>query len=541
MNGYKTTRYMVRMSFLSIGFLLLTYSVGAQDFVVEHDTFRLDSKAYAEPFSRWTMKRAVKYHDRYFLAFENRPLYFDFWNNVNRLLSISLNDNTVEDVGYPVPRGYNDDIFVRHDTLFISAYLRDNDFFYDEKSRTWKERGKLSDLLYEDEEFEVYKYDMGEWGCYTWFVDRKTREQFLFFTGVTRINRVNGIFYLTGSDVRILENPRTGILCTPPISYSADIRERDQDFLMALSAWAKNNRELSEDFKDPIRDCFAFQWDTVGYDLFGFDMSKDTFIHTAFQVDGQLYLVVSAPQNSFIARLHANRLDLVLDFHEKYDFFQHSNGFRGINVAENRCLMPFTRAVNECGFVEIEGRHLRIAHIFCNQDSLPYVGRDGFEETFAFLDQHLDSLHFRDVLEFENSLGLPSAVADMSGRNRYLGDTCDNPEKCTWKEFVRVVDSALAFHIWYCFSNQDSIVQGVYIEWDDAESFTPIDDRKSRCLYRLSKERYRQISEALLPFFNRKMGGKYVKDKEKYVWETSSRYLMMQEPKGDLRILFYPK
>lgn len=538
---------MFRKFFPSLLFLLLAFSVGAQDFVVEHDTFRLDSKAYAGPLSRWTMKGAVKYHDRYFVVFVDQPLYLDAWNRGNQLLSISLKDNTVENIGHPIPRGNYDDIFVRHDTLFMSTYLHDNDYFFDEKSRTWKETGKLSNLLYEDEEFEVYKYNMGEWGQYTWFVDRKTREQFLFLTSVTRINRVNGIYYLTGGSVRTLEDPRTGIRCTPQLSYAIDIGERDGEFLKAVYALSTDSItpqgwKIPVCPKDSIHVRFAFQRDTVKYYDFKFDESKDTSISGAFQVDGQLFLLVSAPRNTYIARLQDNRLDPVLDFHEEYDLFRIHNCFRGINEAENSVLMPFGRAVNECGFVEIEGRHVRVAQILCNQDSMPYVGRDGFEETFTFLNQHLDSLHFRDVLNFENSLGLQSAMTDMSGRNMYLGDTCNNPEKYTWKVFTRVVDSVLAFHIWYCFSNKDSIVEGVFVEWDEARSFTPNYDMKKRDLYDdLAKERYRQISETLVPFFNQELGGANVKKKRKYVWETANRHLMMQEPKYDLRILFRTK
>jgi len=61
------------------------------------------------------------------------------------------------------------DLYIKNDTVFTTEYYDQDTFYLDEKNSRWIKTKKGIDLFYEDENYEVYSLDFGEWGSATWF------------------------------------------------------------------------------------------------------------------------------------------------------------------------------------------------------------------------------------------------------------------------------------------------------------------------------------------------------------------------------------
>jgi len=70
------------------------------------------------------------------------------------------------------------DLYVKNDTIFTKEYNNKNTFYLEKNE--WIETKKGVDLFYEDNNYNVYSLDFGEWGGVTWFEDKKTNKQYEF-------------------------------------------------------------------------------------------------------------------------------------------------------------------------------------------------------------------------------------------------------------------------------------------------------------------------------------------------------------------------
>lgn len=503
-------------------------------FVVTHDTVRIDAKAFTDPLSTLSLRKAVKLHGFYYVLLSENSIYFS--EDSNHFLRISTDFSKIEYLEYPqkLSSPY-DDLFVRHDTLFIHDYYGlDHHYFFNENTLKWDSIPWLSDQLYEDDDYKVYYIDNGEFGDYSWFEDKHSGKQYLFPTNLERINRIGSSFYLTtAGSIRKLDNPAAGIPCDENIQYNNGIHDKDL-YSIAIQMNKGPNHDIHR-CNDAFQTILEYRWAEQGW----WDMAsyKDNLFEGAFQFKGSLYTIVRDPQHSYIARLDNNRLTLVKDLTECYDLFQYSNCYRGKNSSESSFLKPFSRSNNEYGIIDIDGNQVHIVHIFHNQDSLPYLGKDFFEETFSYVYNHLESLHYRDVLAFEQSLCAPFKTTRMAGRNAYFQKELNVPKNYEMEIFTKVIDSILTIHTWYCYSLSDSLVKGVFFEWEKTKNYTPISWKIDESRSKQAEFKYPLIYQELTSFFNTETELKGSPSKNCIQWKTKPYRLEMYKPDYNLRIL----
>jgi len=489
---------MNRLKLLAV-FLIMSFPSYAQQFVLVEDTVRINAADYISPISDFEMKWAAKYHGFYFCIFEDQQVY-DHWIRRNRLLVISEDGKDIAEVSLPkdFQGSYYGDLFVRHDTLYLSPYHYRNEqggYYFDMDTWQWESVEVVSNVIYDDDQYSVACVDIGEWGEYTWFIDKKVSYV------DTRYNtpQVSSDFWDSSTSVTVkpnnpefIETHRQYIL---PGKLSRIIKKDDVyyfirgnkvDTLISLEGKTKVC-EMGYKYEDAASDKFEFLSNLRGLrnvepipTLFHFtgredknywgDKKYDTMFSNAFMTNGNIYYLVNTKEKTFIAQLEDGKLLNRFDFGHRYHFFQWHDCFRGDNPAPNQCFEQFEENKNSYGVLEIKDTLIHICHIIHNQDSLPHIGTDNIEPLLQFLLNNFDHLHLSSLDSVEKAL-----QATCQGEFKDLAN-CYYPDEYQTGEYERysyytVVDSEKTLSVAYCVHRGDSVVRGAFFEWIETNNY----------------------------------------------------------------------
>ena len=82
------------------------------------------------------------------------------------------------------------------------------------EQEAWEDATEYRDVVYEDEDYRVYCRDMAYSPDHTWFLDKRTGNQYVFPAAAGQVLRFGGYFYFTDlARFRGLADPKVGILC----------------------------------------------------------------------------------------------------------------------------------------------------------------------------------------------------------------------------------------------------------------------------------------------------------------------------------------
>lgn len=472
------------------------HSARAQQFKVVEDTIRINAADYISPISDFEMKWAAKYHGYYFCIFKDTQIY-DHWIWKNRLLVIAEDGKNIVEVSLPkdFQGNYYGDLFVRHDTLYLSPYhLRDEQggYYFDMDAWQWIPVEMVSNVIYDDDQYSVAVVDMGEWGAYTWFIDKTVSHidvlhstpqistdiwensssvtikpahpgieefpsQFIMPGKLSRIIKKDNVYYfIRGSKVDTLISLAGKVqLCEEGYTYE-DASDDENAFLSII--YRAGGLKVA-----PISTIFHFtgREDT---DNFWGEKTYDTVFSDAFLTNGDLYYLMNTKKKTYIAQLEDGKLLNKFDFGHLYRFFRWHDCFRGENPAPNQCFKQFRENKNSYGLLEIKDTLIHICHIIHNQDSLPHIGTDNIEPLLQFLLKNLDHLTLSQTDSVENAL-----QATCQGEFRELANDYFPKSTQTNKygklSYYTVVDSKITLSVDYCVHKSDSVVKGVFFEW----------------------------------------------------------------------------
>lgn len=453
-------------------FLVITCSTNAQQFKLIEDTIRINASDFISPVSRFIMKWAVKYHEYYFCIFEDYPIYCE-WNPKNRLLVISENGMDIVEMSLPedFQKEIHGDLFVRHDTLYLKPTHTDNKqmgYYFDIDTREWILVNDVSNIIYEDEQYKVAVVDIGEWGHYTWFIEKQSNQknvEYIMPEMLSRIIKKDSAFYFIqggGVDTLISLNGKAK-LCDSNQTYEAAVKNK-RNFLDALQGVIFCNIEF-------IPNLFHF----IGRDEDSWgNVSYDTLCINAFLTDN-IYYLLNTDKKTFIAQYEDGKLQEKFDFGCRYQFFRVHDCFRGTNLAPNQCFKQFEENINSYGVLEIKDTLIHICHIIHNQDSLPHIGKDNIEPLLQYLLSHLDNLTLPQIDSVEKVL-----QATCHGEIKTL--TCGSyfPPKIQTDEFRQIsylttVDKKKTLLVDYCLNKNDSVINGVFFDWLKTRTYKPYD------------------------------------------------------------------
>lgn len=200
------------------------------------------------------------------------------------------------------------DFFVRSDTLF----WKDQSFeasYWDDAVAEWIPVEYLPDIVYEDQDWQVAVRNGGEFGVFTWFIDRHSDKQYIYPMLPEKINRIDSVFYLTGKKaITTLQNPRQGLLCNSDLRYENTLN--DTEYRNSTSV------RLSVNII-----CNGFQASMLPDTLLSVDSVE---LITSFSIDTTLYSVVNSKDRTFITSLTGSQLKEVFNFNEKFEFVDNS-------------------------------------------------------------------------------------------------------------------------------------------------------------------------------------------------------------------------
>ena len=452
-------------------FLAMTIPVKAQQFKVVEDTIRINATDYISPISDFEMQWAAKYHGFYFCIFEDQQVY-DHWIRRNRLLVISEDGKDIAEVSLPKDfqgSSYGD-LFVRHDTLYLRPYHLRNEqggYYFDMDTWQWKPVEEVSNVIYDDDQYSVAVVDVGEWGAYTWFIEKPSKQkkktsvsQYIMPGKLSRIIKKDSVYYfIRGSKVdTLISLEGKAQLCEYNHTYEAVVRD-GYKYLYSLGSW-KSPDSLST---APVPTLFHFTGREDKDNWWG-KKSYDTVFSNAFLTNGDIYYLVNTKKKTYIAQLEDGKLLNRFDFGHRYRFFQWHDCFRGGNPAPNRCFEQFKENKNSYGVLEIQDTLIHICHIIHNQDSLPYIGTDNIEPLLQYLLNHLNHLPLSSLDSAESVLQATCQGEFTDLANGYYPDEYQTGEYERYCYYT-VVDSKKTLSVDYCVHRSDSMVRGAFFEW----------------------------------------------------------------------------
>ena len=439
----------------------------ADQFFLLEDTVWIDDAIFISPISTFEMIGAAKYQGFYFCIFRDEQIY-EHRICKNRLLVFPKDGKEVKEVDLPyeLKNDHYADLFVRHDTLFLKPYhCEQNGYYFDMELWELQPIELISDVIYEDNQYNVAYVDMGEWGAYTWFMEKPSEtkaqvNQYIMAQYLSRIIKKDNVYYfIHGHKVDTLISLKgKAQLCENDHTYEAVVRD-GYKYLYSLGSWK------SEDSLTTTPVPTLFQFEGVDEDNWWDEKVYDTLFHNAFLTDNQLYYVVNTKESSYIAQLKDDKMHNVIDFGRRYDFFKWYGSRRGLNAAPNQCFMLFRENENSYGVMEIQDKLIHIRHVKHKQDTLPYIGTDNIEPLLTYLLNHLDHLTYTQVDEMEKSL-----QATCYGRFKELANDYFPAEYQTGKykriNYYTVIDDKQMFTVSYCVNTSSSMVSGAFFDWD---------------------------------------------------------------------------
>lgn len=449
-------------------FIVISFSTYAQNFRLVEDTIRINVADFIGPVSTFKMTWSAKYSNHYFCIFIDQPLY-DSWNQKNHLLVISEDGKKVVEVDLPndFQNNYYGDLFVRHDTLFLKPYIvqkEQSGYFFDMNAWKWIPVEVVSNVIYEDDLYRVAVIDAGEWGSYSWFIEKTSNSEkhseYIMQRNPSRIIKKNRTYhFIMGNRVDTLVTLKgKAKLCEEDQTYDAVARD-NYEYLYRLGTWG--SPDLLNIIPVPSLFHFTGREDKNNY-LYG--ITYDTIFENALLMNGEIFYLVNTKKKTYIAQLEGGKLREKFNLKHRYHFFRRLDCFRGCNPAPNQCFEQFEEDKNSYGVLEIKDSLIHICHIIHTQDSLPLIGTDNLEPRLKFLLNHLDHLTLSQTDSMERALRGTCQGAFSKLRNGYFPKNT-RTDQFGEMSYYTVIDKKKTLSVDYCVHKSDSIVHGVFFEW----------------------------------------------------------------------------
>lgn len=445
------------------------------------------------------LERATEYHGRYYCVFSHDCLFPK--EDGQFFLAIDKGSHEVTQLPWPKEAtSYYDDLFVRHDTLFLDLYgsWEEYDFYFDSKTSQWVACPELDDLVYEDADYRVYMMDHGEFGEVMWFEERRSGHEYGLL-GIGDVRRVGDTFFVVSPYVVL--GITTGQLAAMPPSMTDHRRVEKEDYYIASYyhkvSWIKGDTVYRHRHYTGWEEWTGERYDTV---ITGSVVSGDSLLLVVDKPDGTALMRIeggagkmSAVQEHSAGRLPAERLRTVRPLGERYHTSRHAHSGRDM-IQIDRLLMPFQRDVFTMGLLDIEGDRVEVIEIGHNIDTLVPQPSDGLETMLVYLRDHWNDLTDSVICRFEQSLGGCLLGPESIERNGYFMDAGFR-EGHHIEYYYKLVDTLYCLETEYCVHDGDGRVKALFM---DVSEPMPYHKGNLHYYYERRKEFERQVHERML-------------------------------------------
>lgn len=366
---------MDKKCFALLLFSLMGWLLQAQNqpFIVKTDTFFVNLSDIQSSNGDFSLKRSTKYDDYYFCHFTQQATNA-YGKNGEFLLAFSLDGKEIRPV--PIPEkakgDFYFDLFSWQNTLYWKHH--GNQYYqFNLTQWNWEAINDIPDIIYEDSTYCVFHKNFGEWGRFSWFVEKSPQWKVTSNNGLLQHNldpnqygqcralsRIlsNEDCYLFVFPTQVEQTPKTyvGSKCLPECNYQNVSRSSCKEIRYDCSFKA-----------DTIYHCQSHPTEKYHSEWRGF-VDYDTTICGAFKTNGQIYYLVNTPNTTLISKLQRQRMECVMDLGIKCNFIKMYNSFRGRNIADNREFLHFSVDSQTYGIIDIVDNVVRIHFLVPNQD-----------------------------------------------------------------------------------------------------------------------------------------------------------------------------
>ncbi|MCD7898936.1 MAG: hypothetical protein LUH22_03420 [Bacteroides sp.] len=429
-----------------------------EGFQITVDTITVHIKDLVNPATRVELTQAVKFNNKYYCIFTAFELYY-FINNNRYFLIINSNGNIERNIPLPeeVVKGFNFELFVNKDTIFLLNELSKKMFYLEQKQWKWTPAIHTDEIIFEDNHYYILNPHRNKMGCTTWFRDKQTEVEYEFNSHGRIINKIDSTYYIT-SDIRVLEidNPAKLMPCHP---------ERYHPHILKSEKYIRGSESLEGVkvlFGDSIcnhLDCEATQPE---YQIF-----------TSFTANKKLYHLCSSDSNLFIAKIDSGRLIPV----QHLDVFDKTLNFYNSDLMtiwkDNSQLLKFkTIDPNQSGMIEIKENKLNIRYLNHISDTIEYLRKETFPLIFRFIVNHIDSLHIAvaDSLERKNGSTYLQSQTQRPTYHSYYPHS-KNFEFEGAKVYLKSEDEIITNVTHYDCAKKDSLVKSIFLKWLETKTF----------------------------------------------------------------------
>ena len=262
----------------------------------------------------------VPLDDGYLCAFEQRNGYY-YPPYLRYLLRVDRETGQTHRVDFPERQELHWNIKERDGSIYmVYPVWCDTMWRFSPERELWEDATEYRDVVYEDEDYRVYCRDMAYSPDHTWFLDKRTGNQYVFPAAAGQVLRFGGYFYFTDlARFRGLADPKVGILCDSLSDYESTLTQLRPGLRPPMPVPLRSRfREMKV-----FGNIYAFGEGDDGYQgCEDFWQCPDTVFNASFKAQKSLYQIVTDPETTWVAQVTGQGLKRIVDLGKHYDAYR---------------------------------------------------------------------------------------------------------------------------------------------------------------------------------------------------------------------------
>lgn len=421
---------------------------------LQHDSLTLDVRGVQTPGCYFYISHLADFDGHWYVTMTERdpqPHNTDWF----RLFVFNRSGELLRELPLPDVVRKNTiylDLYVQNDQLHLLPYMHNRSYRFDLKKDGWLEYRKRSNQVYEDERYRVYYRDYGEWGSCTWFIDKKTKKQYITPYSSDRMTRFQGKYYLDySSALSLIADPRDLLPCPPAYRYQ------------------KRRRPAAFPPVEPQGETTIWA-DTTEREYYSFDTSR-LGLHRSWVANGQLLHVINDSTRLLVAKYSGNEWIPLLDLGPKRIYSRWHNAYRGLNPNDSSRLLEYGHSDNvHYTVLQIKGELLHLQKWTLLYDTLLYQHTPNWQGYFELLSGQIAD--FKRVNELEAFRGSTNMQKSRQGTGVGYYLPIQNPPVQQFTQMHRaVIDSILTIKTEHVFRASDSVWLGCRLEFVETQPY----------------------------------------------------------------------
>jgi len=406
------------------------------------------------------MTHALEFNDKYYVLFE-KPLikYGGYEKRYLYIFSNNQLERVVDLLDEMIKVTYLD-FYVQNDNIIFKPYMNRQSYSFDTKNYIWEKIFKTDDLIFEDADYYICSLYFGEWGGKTWFIHKKTGNQYVLECTTPLINKVDNTYYLTKAfEILKIKNPMELTKCSSDVTY-----ENIEKTGLCYS-WYSQPKGYEVVYKNE---------DVNYFDYFTYYPK----IVSSFVLNNELLHVYETDTATYLARIVNNKIEPFEKILDDARFFNGHLSYRCKNINGTNKLLTFkTKNDQVFGLTTIKGNKIHVTYFVNNTELKPRLL--GTEKSDEIFEHRLESI----LADFKKL-----TLTAMESKEKEWGtfDITPNHTIGIWekwnpneydidliKAYLVVEDSIISNSIIYFANKNNDLVRAVTIDWEKTNILTP--------------------------------------------------------------------